>query len=116
MPDIDSALRREGLLPVRKGRSDMQLEFKIAEGSINTDTDIALNEGDTTLAAGHGRAAGVPIIGRSSVADKSFSATFAEFNSNLSGTASQRGWNSSASSFSGGAEPTISGDGQLPVY
>jgi hypothetical protein len=116
MPDIDSALRREGLLPVRNGRGDMQLEFKIAEGPINTDTNIALNEGDTTLATGYGRAAGVPMIGRSSVAEKSFSAAFAEFSSNLSGTASQRGWNSSASSFSGGDEPTYSEDGQLPVY
>lgn len=117
MPDIDSALRREGLLPVRNGRGDMQLEFKIAEGPINTDTNIALNEGDITLAAGYGRAAGMPMIGRSNVAEKSFATAFGEFNSNLTGAASQRGWNSSSSySESDSADPTYTDDEQLPVY
>lgn len=117
MPDIDSALRREGLLPVRNGRGDMQLRFKIAEGPINTDTDIALNEDDLTLAAGHGRAAGVPMIGRSSVAEKSFSAAFGEFSGSLSSVASQRGWNSSGSSYTDESSPAPSySDEELPVY
>lgn len=114
--DLDAALRNQGLLPVANGRGDLQLEFEIAEGPINTDTHIALNEGSLTLASGRARAAGLPMIGREGVAGKSFSAAFAEFNGSLSGVASQRGWNSSASSYTGGGEPTFPIGDQLPVY
>lgn len=114
IPEIDSALRREGMVPVANGRGDMQLEFKIAEGPINTDTDIALMEGDQPIASGRARAAGVPMVGRASVAEKSFSSAFSDFGSELSRLASRRGWSSSASSF--GTTPSPPFDDQLPVY
>lgn len=107
--DIDNALRREGLLPVANGRGDMQLDFNIAEGPINTDTSISLNEGRQILASGKARAAGAPMIGRQGVAGRSFDRAFAEFQGALSRVASGRGWNSATSSFGGGADP-------LPIY
>lgn len=113
-PDIDSALRREGLLPVANGRGDLQLDFKIAEGPINTDTTITLNEGLQILAGGKGRAAGAPMIGRQGVAGRSFDRAFTDFQGELSRIASRRGWNSAASSFGGGGPATF--DDQLPVY
>lgn len=113
--DLDSALRREGLLPVANGKGDLQLDFEIAEGPINTVTDITLNEGRQILASGKARAAGVPMIGREGVAGRSFDRAFAEFQGQLSRASSRRGWNSAASSFGSGGGTSSFGD-PLPVY
>lgn len=88
---VDGALRDEGYLPVRYGSGDMQLEFEIAEGPINTDTSIGLYEGRRLVAEGKGRAAGAPMIGRDKVADKSFSRAFDQFRSALPGGSSRGG-------------------------
>jgi len=112
--DISSALRREGLIPVGNGRGELQLEFRIAEGPINTDTDIALMESGQPVASGRARAAGVPMVGRAGVAEKSFSSAFSNFVSELSRLASRRGWNSYASHSRGAPSPPY--DDQLPVY
>lgn len=90
---LDGSLRGEGYLPVRNGSGDMQLEFEISEGPINTDTSIELYEGRRLVAKGNGRAAGAPMIGRAKVADKSFNRAFEEFQSSLPG--SSRGRSSS---------------------
>jgi hypothetical protein len=116
IPEIDSALRREGLVPVKNGNGDLQLDFSMAAGPINITTRIALSEDEAVLITGNGRAAGAPLIGRSNVAQKSFSEAFDEFSSSLSRTASSRGW----SSASGGSSPAYPDayyqDETLPVY
>jgi len=85
---LGGSLRNEGYLPVRHGVGDMQLEFEIAEGPINTDTTIELHEGRRLIAKGFGRAAGAPMIGRAKVADKSFNRAYEEFQSSLPGASS----------------------------
>ncbi len=90
VPELDTALRNEGYLPVRHGSGDMQLEFEIAEGPINTDTKIELYEERRVIAKGNGRAAGAPLIGRAKVAQKSFMRAFEEFQSSLPGTSQGR--------------------------
>jgi hypothetical protein len=107
MPEVDAALRREGLVPVANGRGDTQLEFRISEGPIHTDTVIKLIEGESLLAKGSGR---------SDAAGKSFSAAFAEFKDDLSGVSARRGWNRSATYFNNAEPPPFSGDYQLPPY
>ena len=116
MPEIDSALRREGLVPVANGRGDTQLEFKISEGPIHADTVIKLIEGESLLAKGSGRAAGAPMIGRSDVVEKSFTAAFAGFKNDLSGVAARRGWNRSATYFNNAEPRPFTGDDRLPPY
>lgn len=96
VPEIDTALRREGLVPVKNGRGDLQLDFSMAAGPINIDTKIALSEDKTVIASGNGRAAGAPLIGRSKVAQKSFSHAFDEFDASLSSAAGSRGWSGSS--------------------
>lgn len=96
--DIEASLRDNGLVPVRHGAGDMALEFTMAAGPVNTDTRIALLDGRRTVARGSGRASGVPLIGRSSVAEKSFSRAFEQFQSELSEARSRRGWRVSGSS------------------
>ena len=88
--ELESVLRGRGYLPVRYGAGDLALDFKIAEGPINTDTEIGLNEGSRRLAEGKGRAAGAPLIGRKGVAEKSFQRALAEFESSLPGSSSGR--------------------------
>lgn len=116
MPQIDAVLRREGMVPVAYGRGDTQLEFRISEGAVHTDTVIKLIEGESLLAKGNGRAAGVPMVGRSDVAEKSFAAAFADFKNDLSGVAARRGWNRSATYFNNAEPPPFTGDYQLPPY
>jgi hypothetical protein len=118
IPEIDTALRREGLVPVKSGRGDLQLTFNMAAGPIHVDTDIALNEGNAVLFSAHGRAAGLPLIGRSSVAQKSFTAAFEEFDTNLTRAANQRGWNRLGQNSSPADQSNSSPGGQesLPVY
>lgn len=116
MPQIDAALRREGLVPVAYGRGDTQLDFKISEGPIHTDTVIKLIEGESLLAKGSGRAAGVPMLGRSDVAEKSFSTAFGDFKNDLSGVSARRGWNRSATYFNDAEAPPFTPDYQLPPY
>lgn len=116
MPQIDSALRREGLVPVAYDRGETQLEFKISEGPIHTDTVIKLIEGESLLAKGSGRAAGVPMVGRSDVAEKSFTTAFADFKNDLSGVAARRGWNRSATYFNNAEPPPFTPEYQLPPY
>lgn len=87
--EVEGALRGAGYLPVRHGLGELQLEFRIAAGPINTDTRIELSEGGTgtVLARGEGRAAGVPMIGRDKVADRSFQEAFGAFQAALPGAA-----------------------------
>lgn len=114
IPEIDSALRREGLIPVRHGKGDLQLDFKISSGPINIETYIALLEDEAVLFSADGKSGGVPLIGRENVARKSFDEAFENFQSGLSRTAGNRGW-SSASSTSGSPTSDATYD-ELPVY
>jgi hypothetical protein len=98
VPDLERALRDQGLVPVRDGAGDMQLEFVMDAGPINTDTRITLTEKRRTLAQGKGRASGLPMIGRSRVAENSFSRAFEEFQSQLSDSSNRRGWASASDS------------------
>ena len=90
VPEVESALQSRGYVPVRHGAGDMELTFEIAEGPINTDTNIALSEQGRLVAEGRGRAAGVPLIGRKGVAEKSFQRAFSVFEASLAGGASGR--------------------------
>lgn len=108
IPEIDSALRSEGLVPVRNGKGDLQLDFSMAAGPINIDTRIALSEDGAVLVQGNGRAAGAPLIGRSGVAEKSFGKAFGEFSAGLGSTSVERGWSSAPSSFGGNTQPDYS--------
>lgn len=107
VPEIESALQSRGYLPVRHGAGDMELAFKIAEGPINTDTNIELSEQGRQVAEGHGRAAGAPLLGRKGVAEKSFQRAFSEFQDSLPGGASEE---------RSAAPPVESQDAQEYVY
>ena len=86
VPDLETGLKNQGYLLVRHGAGDMQLDFQISEGPINIDTKIGLFEGNRVIAKGDGRAAGAPLIGRSKVAEKSFSRAYEQFQNSLPGT------------------------------
>lgn len=116
IPQVDSALRREGLVPVRNGKGDLQLNFSMAAGPINVDTRIAISEDEAVIVTGNGRAAGVPLIGRSSVAEKSVNAALSEFDANLSNAARSRGWSRSGGNDSPAYSDTSYQDEELPVY
>jgi hypothetical protein len=88
--ELDAALRREGYLPVRHGAGELELEFRISEGPINTTTTIELREGRKVLAEGRGRGAGMPMIGRDKIAERSYQEAFGEFQSALPGAAAAR--------------------------
>ena len=90
--EIEGALLAHGLLPVRHGAGDMELEFSISAGPVNTNTRIILQEGRRTIARGNGRAAGLPLIDRSQVAENSFARAFEGFQAELSTESSDRGW------------------------
>lgn len=81
--EVDGALRSGGYQPVRNGAGELNLEFRISEGPINTDTRIALRDGRTVLAEGNGRGAGMPMWGRDKVAERSFQQAFGEFQGSL---------------------------------
>ena len=112
VPDIDSALRREGLVPVRSDKGELQLDFTMSEGPVSTTTRIGLRQGEEILFTAQGRAAGIPLIGRDGVARKSFDEAFADFDSQLSREAPQRNWSSSMSA----EAPSYGFDGIAPVY
>jgi len=107
--DIESALREAGLVPVRHGAGDLALEFSMSAGPINTDTKIAMLDGRRTIATGNGRAAGLPLIGRSAVAENSFSRAFEQFQAELAELKSRRGWSNSSSN-------SPSTTSEIPVY
>ena len=94
--EIETALRGNGLVPVRHGAGDLALEFTISAGPINTDTRIALLEGERTIAGGDGRAAGLPLVGRSAVAEKSFARAIEQFQTELDSAGHRRGWSASS--------------------
>lgn len=96
--DLEGALRDNGLLPVRHGGGDMALDFSMKAGPIHTDTAITLLDGRRILASGNGRAAGVPLIGRSAVAEKSFGRAFQDFHGELVALRQRRGWKPSLAS------------------
>jgi hypothetical protein len=98
-PDIESVLRDQGLMPVRSGAGDMQIEFTMEAGPINTDTHIALMEGRRTVAQGRGRASGLPLVGRSKVAENSFGRAYRQFEEELRNAGSQRSWTRGAGPF-----------------
>ena len=108
MPEIESALRDAGLMPVRHGSGDMELEFSMAAGPINTDTRIILSDERRTIASGTGRASGVPLVGRSTVAENSFNRAFETFHAELAEARVRRGWKQPATR---SAETT-----DLPLY
>lgn len=114
IPEIDSALRREGLVPVRHGKGDLQLDFKMSSGPINIETYIALLEDEAVLFSADGKSGGVPMIGRDNVARKSFDEAFSGFQSGLSRTAKNRGWSGTST---GPADKPIGSEYEdLPVY
>lgn len=88
--EVDAALRREGYLPVRHGAGELELEFRISEGPVNARTTIELRDGRKVLAGGRGRVAGMPMIGRDQVAERSFQQAFGEFEAALPGAAAAR--------------------------
>ena len=90
--DIENALRDRGMLPVRHGAGELDLEFAMEAGPVNTDTRIVLRDGRRIVASGSGRASGLPLIGRSKVAENSFTRAFDEFQAGLSSVHSERGW------------------------
>lgn len=92
MPDVDAALRNQGLVPVRSGGGDLQLEFEMAEGPVRTITKVQLNEGQVVLARGDGRAMGAPMVGRAGVAENSFNRAFEKFQEDLRTVSGRRGW------------------------
>jgi hypothetical protein len=114
VPEIDTALRREGLVPVKHGKGDLQLDFTMSSGPINIETTIALLENEAVLFSANGKSGGVPLIGRSSVARKSFDEALTEFQSGLSRTAGNRGWSSSSSTSGSPASDAMYDE--LPVY
>lgn len=88
--EVDAILRREGYLPVRHGSGELGLAFRIAEGPGYARTKLELSEGWKVLAKGRGWAAGVPMVGRDRVAERSFRQAFGEFESALPGAAAAR--------------------------
>ncbi len=95
IPDIEAVLRDQGMLPVRHGAGELDLEFTMQAGPVNTDTRIVLRDGRRIVANGTGRASGLPLIGRSKVAENSFTRAFDEFQAGLSSVRSERGWGTS---------------------
>ncbi len=114
VPEIDTALRREGLIPVKHGKGDLQLDFKMSSGPINIETYIALLEEKAVLFSANGKSGGIPLIGRSNVARKSFDEALAEFQSGLSRVAGNRGWSSGSSGQKNSAAGTL--DDALQIY
>ncbi len=110
IPEIDTALRREGLVPVRYGKGDLQLDFTISSGPINVETYIALLEDEAVFISANGKSGGVPLVGRENIARKSFDEAFAEFQSGLSRASKNRGWSTTSSNLQGSTEDP------LPVY
>jgi hypothetical protein len=100
--EVDTALRNEGYQPVRSGSGELRLDFRIAEGPINTDTTIQLCDGRTILAEGNGRGSGMPMFGRDKIAERSFQKAFGDFQAALPGAAAAR---SSGASGSGSGNP-----------
>lgn len=88
--EVDGALRGESYQPVRHGAGELNLVFRISEGPINTRTSIELREGRKVLAEGHGRGAGMPMMGRDKIAERSFQQAFGEFQAALPGAAAAR--------------------------
>jgi hypothetical protein len=99
VPDLEAVLRNQGYMPVRSGAGDMQLAFVMEAGPVNTDTRIALMEGRRTLARGQGRASGLPLVGRSKVAENSFDRAFRQFETELRTAGSRRPWSRGAGPF-----------------
>ena len=114
IPQIASELRNEGLVPVKHGKGDLQLDFTMSSGPINIETRIALLEDEAVLFSATGKSGGVPMIGRANVAQKSFDEAFEQFQSELSRVAGNRGW--SSSSGSSPAPASGSTNDELPVY
>jgi hypothetical protein len=70
--EVETCLRAAGMVPVYRGGGDRQLEFRILEGPVNTDTRLRLKEDGRELARGEGRGSGPPWIRRDQVAEESF--------------------------------------------
>ena len=113
-PQIDTALRNEGLIPVRHGKGDLQLEFTMSSGPIRIRTSIALLENGSVLHSSTGRAGGVPFVNREEVARESFDEAFADFQTGLSNAVATRVPTSAPSGSQGPTE--IDPDYELPVY
>ncbi|MEY3393877.1 MAG: hypothetical protein RL346_113 [Verrucomicrobiota bacterium] len=112
IPEIDAALRREGLVPVKYDKGDLQLDFTMSSGPIHIETSIALLEDKAVLLSATGKSGGLPMVGRDNVARKSFDEAFADFQSAISRVSKNRGWSGSASLRS---PATGSVDESLPV-
>lgn len=116
VPEIDTTLRREGLVPVRSEKGELQLDFTVSEGPVNTTTRISLRQGDETIFTAQGRAAGIPLIGRDGVARKSFDEAFTDFDAKLTSEAPRRGWSLSGGNDSPAYPDASYQDETLPVY
>lgn len=112
--EIDTALRREGLIPVKHGKGDLQLDFNMSSGPINIETSIALLEDEVTLFSADGKSGGIPLVGRENVARKSFEEAFAEFESRLARTAKNRGWSGRSSENLDSSHGST--EDKMPVY
>jgi len=88
IPQVEEVLRRNGLDPVYRGRTDMLLEFTIEEGPVNVDTYIRLIDQGRIAALGQGRANGPPLINRNRVLEDSFFRALTDFERQLGGSRS----------------------------
>lgn len=82
-PEVEAALRTAGMVPIYRGRGEMQLEFEMLEGPINTDTRLRLVEDGRVIASGDGRGSGPPLVRRERVAENSFQRALETFSSQL---------------------------------
>lgn len=82
-PEVETALRTAGMVPIYRGRGEMQLEFEMLEGPINTDTRLRLLEDGRVLASGDGRGSGPPLVRRERVAENSFQRAMDTFSTQL---------------------------------
>lgn len=81
--EVESTLRGSGYQPVRHDTGELALDFRIAQGPINSDTVIELRDGRRVIARGAGRGSGVPMIGRDKRAESSFRQAIDEFQAAL---------------------------------
>jgi hypothetical protein len=81
--EVEASLRAAGMVPVYRGRGDRELEFRILEGPVNTDTRLRLEEDGREIARGEGRGSGPPLIRREQVAEESFRAALQTFEAAL---------------------------------
>jgi hypothetical protein len=88
--EVESTLRGSGYQPVRHDTGELALDFRIAQGPVNSDTVIELRDGRRVIARGAGRGSGVPMLGRDKRAEHSFRQAIEEFQTSLPQASSAR--------------------------